>query len=76
MKRVICIFGMSFLMLSTYSCRETTEEKAKDAIDAIGEDVEAGTKKAAKDIKEGIEEVDNKVDEGLQEIENHSHRDH
>lgn len=51
--------------LSTISCRETTQEKTKDAMEAIGEDIEDNTRKAAEKVEEGAEKVKREVQEEI-----------
>ena len=65
MKKVILMLMLVGMTSSFYSCRETTQEKAKDAVEAIGEDIESGTKKAAEKIEEGAKKVKSEVQEGI-----------
>lgn len=67
MKKLIFSFLLAGLTLSTYSCRETTEEKTEDAIKAIGEDIEDNTERAAKEIKEEAEELEREIKEEVDE---------
>ncbi|MFO7721345.1 MAG: hypothetical protein R6W85_13040 [Gillisia sp.] len=65
MKRLILMLMLAGMASSFYSCRETTQEKAKDAVEAIGEDIESNTKKAAEKIEEGAKKVKSEVQEGI-----------
>lgn len=47
------------------SCRETTQQKTQDAVEAIGEDIEDNTKKAGRKIKEGAQKVQKDVQEEI-----------
>ena len=48
---------------SVYSCRETTQEKAEDALESIGEDIETNAKKAGEKIESGAKKVAKEIDE-------------
>lgn len=69
MKKIVIVFGALVMSLSNYSCRETTEEKTEEAIDAIGEDIEEGSKKAAEDIEKGAEKVEQEIHEEMHETD-------
>ncbi len=45
------------------SCRETTQQKTQDAVEAIGKDIEDNTKKAGRKIKEGAKKAQKEVQE-------------
>lgn len=64
MKKLVFILVATFT-LSLYSCRENTQEKTEDAVEAIGKDIEDGVNKAGDKIKEGAD----KVEEGAKEVE-------
>ena len=59
MKKVILSVMALGLLLGT-SCRETTEEKTEDAIEAMGEDIEANAEEAGDAIEAGFMGVDRK----------------
>ncbi len=65
MKKLILILMVAGMASSLYSCRETTQEKTQDAVEAIGEDIESNTKKAAEKIEEGAKKVKTEVQEGI-----------
>lgn len=69
MKKIAILFTALMFSLSSYSCRETTEEKTEEAIDAIGEDIEEGSKKAAEDIEKGAEKVEQEIHEEMHETD-------
>lgn len=69
MKKVFYLLALSVLIFSVQSCRETTQDKTEEAIEAIGEDVEAGTKNAA-------EKVEQEIDEEIHETDDHRNHDH
>ena len=58
-----------------YSCRETTQDKTEEAVEAIGEDIEENTREAGRKLKEGAEKIDNEVEEELQELERTHHNE-
>jgi len=68
MKKLFLLLMIVGMTTSFYSCRETTQEKSKEAVDAIGKDIENNVKKAGEKIEEGAkkvkEEVQEKVDKG------------
>ena len=70
MKKVILSLFIAGLSFSFVSCRETTEEKTEDAIEAIGEDIEENADRAAEKIEEGAEKVGREIDEEM-----HDHDD-
>ena len=72
MKKVFLSIVLAGFAFSTYSCRETTEEKTEEAIEAIGEDVEEGTERAAEEIEQGAEEVEREIDEEIHETDDQS----
>lgn len=53
------------MTISVYSCRETTQEKTEDAVEAIGKDIEENTKKAGEKIEEGAKKVKEEVQEEI-----------
>ncbi len=53
------------MAISVYSCRETTQEKTEDAVEAIGEDIENNTKEAGRKIEEGAKKVKKEVQEEI-----------
>lgn len=63
MKKLALFLLASVFTLSIYSCRETTEEKAEEAIEAAGEDIERNTERAAEEIERGAEEVEREIEE-------------
>ena len=68
MKKVILSVMALGLLLGT-SCRETTEEKTEDAIEAMGEDIEANAEEAGDAIEAGAEEVEAEMNEAGEEVE-------
>ncbi len=69
MKRAVLLIMAVTFSLSIYSCRETTQQKTEEAVEAIGEDIEAGAKKAGEKIKEGAEKVEQEIDEEIHETD-------
>ena len=72
MRKFILIMMLAGMASSLYSCRETTQEKTQDAVEAIGEDIESNTKKAAEKIEEGAEKVKSEVQEGIDKAKDKS----
>ncbi|MDR9457970.1 MAG: hypothetical protein RI572_11230 [Salegentibacter sp.] len=68
MKKLI-LFLVAILAFSLNACRETTQEKTQDAIEAIGEDIEDNAKKAGEKIEEGAEKVKKEIDEEIHETD-------
>ena len=71
MKKVFLSFFIAGLTLTTYSCRETTQDKTEEAVEAIGEDIEDGTKRAADEVEKGVEKVEREIDEEIHEDDGH-----
>jgi gas vesicle protein len=73
MKKLFLLLMIAGMTTSLYSCRETTQEKSKEAVDAIGKDIETNVKKASEKIEEGAkkvkEEVQEKVEDGKKATE-------
>lgn len=65
MKKAILIMMLAGLATTFQSCRETTQQKTQDAVEAIGEDIEDNTKKAGKKIKDGAKKVQKEVQEEI-----------
>lgn len=73
MKKLFLLLMIAGITTSFYSCRETTQEKSKEAVEAIGEDIETNVKKAGEKIEKGAkkvkEEVQEKVEDGKEATE-------
>lgn len=63
MKKMLLAFVVAGVLFSFSSCRETTEEKAEDAIEAAGEDIRRSTERAAEEIEEGAENLEREIEE-------------
>lgn len=63
MKKILLSFFVAAFVFSTYSCRQSTREKTEDALEAIGEDIETNTKKAADKVEETAKKAKDKIDE-------------
>lgn len=63
------LFLATLLAISFYSCRETTQEKTQDAVEAIGEDIKTNAEKAGEKIEEGAQKVGKEVDEEIHETD-------
>ncbi len=72
MKKLILMLMVAGMASSIYSCRETTQEKTQDAVEAIGKDIESNTKKAAEKIEEGAKKVKKEVQEGIDDTKDKS----
>lgn len=69
MKKLFLSFMVAVLTLTAISCRETTQEKTEDALEAIGDDIEDGTRRAADEIEEGAENLEREIDEEIHETD-------
>jgi gas vesicle protein len=73
MKKLFLLLMIAGITTSIYSCRETTQEKSEEAVEAIGKDIETNVKKASEKIEEGAkkvkEEVEEKVEDGKKATE-------
>lgn len=65
MKKLFVMLLLAGIGSSLTSCRESTQQKTQDAVEAIGKDIEDNTKKAGKKIEEGAQKVKKEVDEEI-----------
>lgn len=65
MKKLILMLMLAGMATSFYSCRESTQEKTQEAVEAIGKDIEDNTKKAGKKIEDGANKVKEEVQEEI-----------
>ena len=61
MKRIFLSLAMIALVGSVYSCRETTQEKTEEAVEAMGEDIEDAAEEACEAIQEGADELNDEI---------------
>ncbi|MBA82565.1 MULTISPECIES: hypothetical protein [unclassified Leeuwenhoekiella] len=61
MKRIFLSLAMLAIVATTYSCRETTQEKTEDAVEAIGEDVENAAEETGEAVKKGADELNDEI---------------
>lgn len=69
MKKLFLLFAVATMSLSIYSCRETTEEKTEDAVEAMGEDVENAAEEAGNEMEEAGQDVENAAENAENEME-------
>lgn len=69
MKKVITTLAALALIVSISSCRETTGEKAEEAIEAAAQDTEDNFEKAGDAIEEAVEETGEAIENAGEEIE-------
>jgi hypothetical protein len=74
MKKLVLLL-ISIFTLSLYSCRETTQEKTEDAVEAIGKDIEYNVNKAGEKVKEGAKKVEEGAEKVEREIDEEIHED-
>jgi len=67
MKKLFLLLMIAGITTSLYSCRETTQEKSQEAVEAIGEDIETNVKKAGEKIEEGAKKVKEEVQEKVKD---------
>lgn len=60
---------MSIAAVSLYSCRENTQEKTEEAVEAFGNEIEDNVNKATEKVKEGAEKVGKEIDEEIKNID-------
>lgn len=61
MKRILLNVFMIAITVSVYSCRETTQEKTEEAVEAMGEDIENAAEEAGDAIQEGADELNDEI---------------
>lgn len=69
MKKLFLVLFAAALTLTTYSCRETTEENTEAEIEEVGNDVESDLEEAGEDIEQSAEEVEQEVEEEVNETD-------
>lgn len=67
MKKIL-IFSCA-LIFSLSACRESTQHKSREAIDAIGEDIERNAEEIGKEIEEGAKKAGDKIEEGVRKLD-------
>lgn len=75
MKKLLLILMLAGITTSFFSCRESTQQKTQDAVEAIGEDIEDNTKKAGKKIEEGANKVKEEVQEEMNNTDDANGKD-
>lgn len=65
MKKLFVVLLLAGIGSTLTSCRDTTQQKTQDAVEAIGKDIEDNTKKAGKKIEEGANKVKDEVNEEI-----------
>lgn len=61
MKRIFLNVLMIAFTVSIYSCRETTQEKTEEAVEAMGEDIENAAEEAGDAIQGGADELNDEI---------------
>ncbi|MAP53322.1 hypothetical protein [Altibacter sp.] len=69
MKKLILSAAALSIVFATYSCRETTGEKAEEAIEAAAQDTEENLDKAGEAIEEAMQETGEAIEKAGEEIE-------
>lgn len=69
MKKLCVSLAVLGLLLSVSSCRETTGDKAEEAIEAAAEDTENNLEKAGEAIEQAAEETGEAIENVGEEIE-------
>lgn len=58
MKKLFLSLLVAVFTLSIYSCRETTEDKTEEAVEAVGEDIEQAGEEAEGELEQEVNETD------------------
>lgn len=69
MKKVLVSFAALALVFSIYSCRETTEEKAEDAVEATAQDTEDNVEAAGNAVEDAANEAGEEIEEEIDETD-------
>ena len=69
MKKLVMLLAVALMSISLYSCRETTQEKTEEALEAIGKDVKEGAEEAGEKIEKGAKKVGKEIDEEIHETD-------
>lgn len=69
MKKVFLGFAALALLVSISSCRETTGDKAEEAVEAAAEDTENNLERAGDAIEEAAEDTGNALQEAGDAVE-------
>jgi hypothetical protein len=65
MKKLVTTFAALALIVSISSCRETTEEKAEDAVEAAAQDAEDNMEKAGDAVENAANEAGQEMKEEM-----------
>ena len=65
MKKTILTVMALGLLLATTACRESTQEKSEEALEAIGNDIEEGTENAVEKTGEALENAGEEIQEEI-----------
>ncbi len=65
MKKLSLLLLAAVFSLSIYSCRETTEEKTEDAVEAVGNDMEDAAEEAGEEVEAAAENVETETEEEI-----------
>lgn len=69
MKKLFLVLFAAALTLTTYSCRETTEENTEAEIEEVGNDIESDLEETGDEIEQTSEEVEMEVEEEINETD-------
>ncbi|WP_417885832.1 hypothetical protein [Zunongwangia sp.] len=69
MKKYFLTILFAGVLFNFTACRETTEQKTKDAVDAIGDDIEDNVKKAGEKIEKGADKVKEDVNKEIKDTD-------
>ena len=69
MKKVVVVLALVGFTLSTISCRETTQDKIENSVEAVGEDIEGGLEEAGEAIEDAADKAGNAIENAGQELE-------
>ncbi|MGB8706281.1 MAG: hypothetical protein WCD31_14740 [Gillisia sp.] len=58
MKKLFFLLFAAALSFSTFSCRESTQEKTQDAADAVGNDIENTADEAGDQVQQEVNNTD------------------
>lgn len=69
MKKIVLGICIAMIGVSVQSCRESTQAKTEEAVEAIGDDIKDGTRRAADKVKDGAKKVKREIDEEIHETD-------
>lgn len=67
MKKILLV--SCALIFSLSACRESTQQKSREAVDAIGDDIQRNAEEIGEEIEEGAKKAGDKIEKGVRKLD-------